>query len=366
MKLLALDTAMGACSVAAHHSGRDVLAQAFVAMERGQSEAIAPMVRDVMARAHISYDELDRIVVTVGPGTFTGVRIGLAMARGLGLALNIPVIGIDTLTAIAANVTENVMPALVASDARREEIYAALFDGSGKMQHQPATISTEACLQLLPQCPVLVLGTAGDAVMAASDRSDLIRSRAGDVPNAANFGRLGFDLPATGQAPVPLYLRPPDAKPQKATGVHIRSAGLGEAEIFKQLHAECFDSPWRAEEFSGLMAMPGAAAALALEGNDPLGFILSRSAADEAEIITIGVRPEAQRRGVAKALINHQISDQFSNMRVLFIEVAASNRAAHALYASCGFSKAGTRPGYYERSNGAREDAIIMRKVLAL
>src|SRR4051812_35357837 len=120
MKLLALDTAMGACSVAIHHSGWDVLAKAFVAMDRGHAEAIAPMVRDVMAQAHISFGELDRIVVTVGPGTFTGVRIGLAMARGLGLALDIPVVGIDTLTAISVNLTEDGLPALVASDARRD------------------------------------------------------------------------------------------------------------------------------------------------------------------------------------------------------------------------------------------------------
>jgi tRNA threonylcarbamoyladenosine biosynthesis protein TsaB len=299
MKLLALDTAMGACSVAIHHSGRDVLAKAFVAMDRGHAEAIAPMVRDVMAQAHISFGELDRIVVTVGPGTFTGVRIGLAMARGLGLALDIPVVGIDTLTAISVNLTEDGLPALVASDARRDEIYAALFDGFGKIRQQPAVMSTEACLQLLPQGPLLVLGTAGDDVTATSSRSDLIRSPAGDVPNAANFGRLGFDLPATGQAPLPLYLRPPDAKSQNATGIQIRSAGLAEAEIFRRLHAECFESPWGAMEFAELMAMPGAAAALALEQNKPLGFILSRSAADEAEIITIAVRPEAQRRGVA-------------------------------------------------------------------
>ncbi len=363
MKLLVLDTAMAACSVAVHQPG-EVLAKAFATMERGHAEAIAPMVRDVMGEAGIPFSGLDRIAVTVGPGTFTGVRIGLAMARGLGLALGIPVIGIDTLSAIGANVIETDTPVLVASDARRQEIYAALFDGSGKILHQPTVISIEACLQLLPEGPLLVLGTAAEAVIAASARPDLIRSSAGDVPNAAYFGRTAFSLPVTGGMPIPVYLRAPDAKPHTAIGLRIRPAGIAEAEIFANLHAECFDTPWRAKEFSQLLAMPGAAAALAVEADEPLGFILTRSAADEAEIITLGIRPGAQRRGIAKVLVNHQITEQFKNVRACFIEVGISNSAARALYVSCGFTEAGTRRAYYERSNGPREDAVIMRKVL--
>ncbi|HUR42919.1 MAG TPA: tRNA (adenosine(37)-N6)-threonylcarbamoyltransferase complex dimerization subunit type 1 TsaB [Aestuariivirga sp.] len=365
MKLLAIDTAMAACSAALHESGR-VLVKAFAAMERGHAEAIAPMVRDVMAQASLEFAGLDRVVVTIGPGTFTGVRIGLAMARGLGLALNIPVIGIDTLSAIAANAPQTDRPLLVAADARKDEVYAALFDGANNMIRAPAVIPIEACVQLLPQSPVQVMGTAAEAVISASSRFDLARCRAGDLPDAANFGRRGFELSDTGAMPVPLYLRPPGAKPQKAAGLRIRAAGAAEAGIFAQLHGECFDTPWNAEEFAKLLAMPGVAANLALDAGEPIGFVLTRSAADEAEIITIGIRPNAQRRGVAKALVNHQFTEQLRNMRSCFIEVAVSNLAARVLYESCGFIEAGTRRGYYERANGRREDAIIMRKELSL
>ncbi|MBC8038643.1 MAG: tRNA (adenosine(37)-N6)-threonylcarbamoyltransferase complex dimerization subunit type 1 TsaB [Rhizobiales bacterium] len=364
MKLLALDTAMAACSVAVHQSG-DVLAEAFVAMDRGHAEAIAPMVRDVMAKARLEFAALDRIVVTVGPGTFTGVRIGLAMARGLGLALDIPVIGIDTLSAIAANAPATDTPLFVAADARRDEVYGALF-ASGKMLRAPAVLSMKACLQLLPEGPVHVLGTGADAVIAASTRDDLTRNRAGDLPDAAKFGSHGFDLVPSKAMPTPLYLRAPDAKPQKTGAITVRAATAPEAGIFAALHAECFDSPWGAEEFAKLMAMPGATATLAFEAREPVGFILVRKAADEAEIVTLGTRPFARRRGVAAALVSHQFTEfKSSSVKACFIEVAASNGDARALYSSCGFIEAGRRRGYYERTGGALEDAIVMRKELA-
>ena len=100
MKILALDTAMAACSVAVIDTARILpLASAYVPMERGHAEALAPMVQQAMRDSGLQFAEIDRIAVTIGPGTFTGVRIGLAMARGLGLARAIPVIGIDTLSA---------------------------------------------------------------------------------------------------------------------------------------------------------------------------------------------------------------------------------------------------------------------------
>ena len=365
MKLLAIDTAMAACSVAVHDS-QGVLAKAFVPMERGHAEAIAPMLRDVMAEARQEFAALDRIVVTIGPGTFTGVRIGLAMARGLGLALDIPVIGADTLSAIAANAPAIKTPLLVASDARGDQVYAALFDKSGQMLQAPAVISIDVCLRLLPKGSMQVLGTAGDAVIAASTRFDLTRCRAGDLPDAAVFGRRGLDLPVADAMPAPLYLRAPDAKPRTTSAIIIRAAAISEANILAALHAECFDAPWCAEEFAKLMAMPGAAAGLALDRSEPLGFILVRLAADEAEIITLSTRPFAQRRGIARALVKQQLAElQVKGARTCFIEVAISNNRARALYASCGFSEKGSRLGYYERADGLREDAIVMHRELA-
>ena len=364
MKLLALDTAMAACSVAIIDTDLALpLAEAFLAMERGHAEALAPMVQEVMAESGLKFSDLNRIAVTTGPGTFTGVRIGLAMARGLGLALGIPVAGIDTLSAIAANAGSGA-PVLVAADARKGEVYTALYSSGGEVLRPPAVVRTAAAMADIPR-GALVIGTAADAVIAASGLDHLIRSRAGDLPVAANFGRLARALPE------PLYLRAPDAKPQAASQrgtapLQFRTATPLDAGLFAELYAECFDNPWDATAFAQLMAMPGAMPVVAIETGIPVAFALLRQAADEVEIITIGTRPFARQRGVAKAMLDHQFTELLtSGAAAAFLEVAQSNVAAQALYRSCGFSEAGVRSGYYERPGSTREDAIVMRKVLA-
>jgi len=189
MKILSLDTAMAACSAAVIDSdGGLPLAAAFAAMERGHAEALPPMVAEVIRQAGLGFSQIDRIAVTTGPGTFTGVRIGLAFARGLGLARGIPVIGIDSLSAIAANETR-AAPLLVACDARNDEVYAACFDAAHTLIAAPH-VTTAAQAAALAPAGSLVLGTAAQAVVAASDRKDLVVSLAGDLPAAARFAPL--------------------------------------------------------------------------------------------------------------------------------------------------------------------------------
>lgn len=222
MRLLAIDTSMAACSAAVLAEGNDwPLAALHVAMERGHAEALAPMVEKVMADAGTGYRDLDRIAVTVGPGTFTGVRIGLALARGLAAALAVPAIGIDTLTAIAANEVLDGVPLFVAADARRGEIYGALFDGAGRNLMPPRLMAMAEAPALLPAGPLKITGSAARMLMDASGRADLMRGAGGDLPVAARFGRLALTMPAPVLPPEPLYLRAPDARPQAlATSRH--------------------------------------------------------------------------------------------------------------------------------------------------
>lgn len=366
MKILSLDTAMAACSVAVVDTN-DVspLAEAFLPMERGHAEALPPMVERVLAASGLSLSGIDRIAVTVGPGTFTGVRIGLSFARGLALAGGIPVIGIDSLSAIAANERRPV-PLLVVSDARNEEVYAALFDAARRPLRAPHVTSVKEVARELP-AGTLIIGTARQAVAEAAGGHNA-QSAAGDLPVASAFAALSA-AQTPGEPPPPLYLRAPDAKPQvaglrKFGPLHIISAGLASADLFARLHAEAFEEGWNAAAFMELLEMPGAVAALAIDGDEPLGFVLTRSAADEAEIITIATRPHVQRRGVARQLLNWQLPVLASQgVRQLFLEVAASNLAAQALYGALGFRESGRRRKYYRRRDG-HEDAIVLRKEL--
>lgn len=370
MKILGIDTAMAACSVALIDiANGGTLASEYEPMERGHAEALAPMVDRVMRQAALPYSAIDRIAVTVGPGTFTGVRIGLAMARGLGLALDVPVIGIDTLTAIAANDASG-SALLVTADARNGEVYAASFDGDRNPLRAPHVARVSDVLPELPPSGML-LGTAAQAILAASGRHDVNVSSAGNLPVVARFAHLAAKAGTPTAMPSPLYLRSPDAKPQsaplrRAAHLAFQHADAAVAPLLASFHAEAFDTAWSEAEFTSLLAMPGAEAMIALEQDEPVGFVLARRAADEAEIITVCTRPFAQRRGVAEALLTHQFTELLrQGITHVFIEVAASNSPARALYVKLGFAQAGRRARYYRRADGTADDAIVMRRDLA-
>lgn len=362
MLVLALDTSMAACSVCVYDAGSGlVLSSCHEFMDRGQAEALAPMVQETMGLAGVAFKDLGRIAVTTGPGTFTGVRIGLAMARGLGVALNIPMTGINSLAAIACNETAGDLPIVVAVDARANEFYFASYDASGHELIAPVIVKLTEAHKLIPAYPTKMLGTAADLLLDKNDTQH-IRSDAGDLPVAANFVKLAASIPASSVPPEPLYLRSPDVKPQ-ATKISFSTAGPAAAKLLAELHGESFETRWSETEFNEMLAVPGTQAILVSSQNNPMGFVLFRKAIDEAEILTICTRPAFRRKGHGKLLMQHFESVlKTDGVKSLFIEVAVSNHAALALYASSGFEKAGVRKNYYERGDRAREDALIMRK----
>ena len=361
MLILALDTSMAACSVCVYDTDKCLVTganQRF--MDRGQAEALAPMVQETMKMAGVGFADLGRIAVTTGPGTFTGVRIGLAMARGLGVALNIPITGINSLAAIAANEAGKNIPIVVAVDARAGEIYFASYDLSGHEVTRPAVVSLDEARKLMPTHSVAILGTAAELLL----HHPHLRSDAGDLPIAENFVRLADGIPASDVPPDPLYLRAPDVKPQ-ATKISFITAGPAAAKLLAEIHGESFATQWDEKAFREFLNSPGTSAILISNHNNPTGFVLFRKAADEAEILTICTRPAFRRKANAKLLMQNMESLlKKDGVKSLFIEVAISNQTALALYASCGFKEAGLRKNYYERGDGTREDALIMRKGL--
>jgi tRNA threonylcarbamoyladenosine biosynthesis protein TsaB len=219
MQILAFDTATAACSVALWRDGA-VRGRRFEPMQRGQAEALMPMVNDVLAIAEAAYEELDLIAVTVGPGAFTGLRIGLAAARGLALATGAPCLGVTTLEAVAHGVaaadrSRNTL--LVALDAKRADLYAQAFDGDVVPLTEAVALMPDELPALLPPGPVVVVGDAAEPAIAAlaDTEREVIRGVSPGVPDAATVAALAAarwrpdmkDL----APPAPLYLRPPDA-----------------------------------------------------------------------------------------------------------------------------------------------------------
>lgn len=145
----------------------------------------------------------------------------------------------------------------------------------------------------------------------------------------------------------------------------IVPAGAGHAPVLAALHASSFAAPWRIGEFETLLHQPGVAAWITTHQETPVGFILVRAVADEAEILTLAVLPAERRQGIGAALLHAAATHlRGGGTARLFLEVAADNAAALALYERNGFAATGRRAGYYARE-GKQVDAMTMTRLLA-
>jgi tRNA threonylcarbamoyl adenosine modification protein YeaZ len=221
MLILAIDTALAACSTAVLDTGSGaILARESLPMVRGQAEVLMPLVARVMDQAHIDFAALDRIAVTVGPGSFTGLRVGISAARGLALASGKPAVGLTTLGAFAAPhiAANDVEPVVAVVDARHQHVYLQVFGPGGKTLVPPRIASLREAVRAASIGSVRIVGTAAEMLMGAWPdtmlRPSLIDARAApDIDWVARLGAAASD----GQAlPKPLYLRAPDAQPQDA------------------------------------------------------------------------------------------------------------------------------------------------------
>lgn len=211
MKVLALDSATSACSAALWQDGA-IVAQRFVEMERGQSEVLVPMVAEVMAEAGAVFAQLDLLAVTVGPGAFTGIRIGLATARALALAAAKPLAGIATPDAVAAAIPpaeRTGRTILVALDSRRDEVWVQAFSADLAPLGEPTALLPLEAAKMLSG-PVVVAGDAASLVVPLM--IDAVMASSLGAPQAAQVAALAARRWAEGTAlpPEPLYLRPAD------------------------------------------------------------------------------------------------------------------------------------------------------------
>jgi tRNA threonylcarbamoyladenosine biosynthesis protein TsaB len=216
MKILALDSAVSACSVAIWRDGA-VVAGERVELARGQAEALLPMVARVCATAGMALADMDRFAVTTGPGHFTGLRTGLAAARGLALATGRPLVGIGTLAAVAAGVPaeERALAILVvALDSKRAEAYLQPFDSSLQALAPPAARRVadyaDELRTLHPHDTFVVVGDAGTALAAAllERGMPVTRATALPYPDAAIVAALAASAAFPGTSPEPLYIHP--------------------------------------------------------------------------------------------------------------------------------------------------------------
>jgi tRNA threonylcarbamoyladenosine biosynthesis protein TsaB len=222
MNILALDTSMGACSAAVLRAGsaeRALFAREAL-MARGHAEALMPMIAEIMDEAQLDFAALDLIAATTGPGSFTGVRIAIAAARGLALVTPAKLYGTESLTVMARSALTNGAvkrrPFAVAVDARRGMVYLGLYDETGRKLDDPLLVSPDVAVPLLPNELRTAVGSGGSLLAEAAARAGrkLEATLPELQPSAAALAEIALESGETVSTLRPLYLRPPDARPQ--------------------------------------------------------------------------------------------------------------------------------------------------------
>lgn len=219
LRVLAIDTALGACSACIVQAGEPLpLAADTIPMDRGHAEALMPLLDRLSAQVDGGFESLDRVAVTVGPGSYTGLRVGISAARGIGLAAGIPVVGVATLSAYLAPLMVGEKRGLLtaAIDAKHGHIYIQAIAPGGRTIIPPGLMTYRDAIRLLGSGPIMIAGSAAP-LLAAEARAQGVEALISDAlshPDIAWVARLGILADPNQALPKPLYLREPDAKPQ--------------------------------------------------------------------------------------------------------------------------------------------------------
>lgn len=392
MRVLAIDSS-GLTATVAIVEDDQTIAEYTTNYKKTHSQTLLPMINEMVKMVDADLSSVDAIAVSGGPGSFTGLRIGSATAKGLGLALDKPLIHVPTVEAMAYSMYgcgDIICPIM---DARRKQVYTGLYSFSHRKNKETGLYDEPAFQILRTQMAVSVdelirhLNVYRRRVVFLGDGVPVYKElleKGLEVPywfapaftnrqRAAAVGALGIRYFETGNYEAasefrPEYLRKSQAERERAERERnavpqvrrmTREDGAAVAEMEHQL----FPDSWSEKSILETLEQPNSICLIVEKAGRTTGYLLAYCAADEAEIARIAVVKEFQRQGAARALLGElEAVCGSEGIRRILLDVRSGNWAARALYEKAGFKEDGIRQRFYENP---REDAILMSRELA-
>ena len=392
MRVLAIDSS-GLTATVAVVEETQTIAEYTVNYKKTHSQTLLPMIDEMAKMVELDLSAIDAIAVAGGPGSFTGLRIGSATAKGLGLALGKPLIHVPTVDALAYSVYgcgDLICPIM---DARRQQVYTGIYTFSynaGKKEDvnlvepvfqvikMQTAVSVEDLIRRLNNYgrPVVFLGDGvpvyqemlaeGLKVPYSFAPSYMNRQRAA-VVGALGIRYFNTERFETAMEHKPDYLRVSQAERERAERekracTEVRETVMEDAAAIAEMEHQIFSDAWSEKSVLDTMNQKNAVCLTAEKAGRIIGYVLSYTAADEAEIARIAVAEEFRRQGTARALLR-ELENVCSSKGVkkLLLDVRESNREARAFYTDMGFQEDGIRRRFYENP---QEDGILMSREL--
>ncbi len=376
MNILALDSS-GLAASAALINDEKVLGEFFINYKKTHSQTLMPLVEDMLKALDFDKKDLDYIAISSGPGSFTGLRIGMAAAKGLCMALDKPLITIPTLDVIAYGLGEKKGLVVPVMDARRGQVYYCIYKWEKGRLKMLCDYGAEEIGKVLEQ--VKNLGEeavfAGDGVYPYGGEimkaGFIIEGICHRIQRAGSLGALALLAAGENKAVNPkdaelMYLRKSQAEreleeKQKAEEISFRPMKKGDLDAIAELEKKCFPtSPWSKKMIEDDYKNGLTYYIICEKAGKVIGYGGMWHVINEGHITNIAIAPEEQGKGFGRRLMNEIVSlAKEKRMIGITLEVRAGNKRALNLYESIGFKQEGIRPEYY---SDTRESALIMWK----
>ena len=393
MRVLAIDSS-GLTATVAIVEDDQTIAEYTTNYKKTHSQTLLPMIDEMVRMVDADLKEIDAIAVAGGPGSFTGLRIGSATAKGLGLALDKPLIHVPTVDAMAYSMygCEDIICPIM--DARRKQVYTGLYSFSHKKNGDGGLYDKPVFQVLRMQMAVPVeelirhLNVYRRRVVFLGDGVPVYKEMLAEglkVPysfapsfmnrqRAAAVGALGIRYYEAGRYETaaefrPEYLRKSQAERERAEREknavpQVRRMTMEDGAAVAEMEHQLFPDAWSEKSILETLEQTNTICLIAEKAGRTAGYLLAYTAADEAEIARIAVVKELQRQGAARALLAELESVCGSEgIKKILLDVRSGNGAARALYTSTGFKEDGIRQRFYENPV---EDAILMSRELEI